>query len=128
MIVTTRSGNKYIVKTRFLHTPVYKESVDEYGRTHVIYWTEHTTRVSITPLKGGKVSTETTICGIARCHYKDKFDKTYGKKLAYSNAIDRMTDLQLISAGDSVDLYTFNLDAATYTAPEIPSCEEEAKV
>ena len=128
MIVTTRSGNKYIVKTRFLHTPVYKESVDEYGRTHVIYWTEHTTRVSITPLKGGKVSTETTICGIARCHYKDKFDKTYGKKLAYSNAIDRMTDLQLISAGDRVDLYTFNLDAATYTAPEIPSCEEEAKV
>ena len=128
MIVTTRSGNKYIVKTRFLHTPVYKESVDEYGRTHVIYWTEHTTRVSITPLKGGKVSTETTICGIARCHYKDKFDKTYGKKLAYSNAIDRMTDLQLISAGDRVDLYTFNLDAATYTAPEIPSCEDEAKV
>lgn len=128
MIVTTRSGNKYIVKTRFLHTPVYKESVDEYGRTHVIYWTEHTTRVSITPLKGGKVSTETTICGIARCHYKDKFDKTYGKKLAYQNAIDRMTDLQLISAGDRVDLYTFNLNAATYTAPEIPSCEEEAKV
>lgn len=128
MIVTTRSGNKYIVKTRFLHTPVYKENVDEYGRTHVIYWTEHTTRVSITPLKGGKVSTETTICGIARCHYKDKFDKTYGKKLAYQNAIDRMTDLQLISAGDRVDLYTFNLNAATYTAPEIPSCEEEAKV
>lgn len=128
MIVTTRSGNKYIVKTRFLHTPVYKESVDEYGRTHVIYWTEHTTRVSITPLKGGKVSTETTICGIARCHYKDKFDKNFGKKLAYQNAIDRMTDLQLISAGDRVDLYTFNLNAATYTAPEIPSCEEEAKV
>ena len=128
MIVTTRSGNKYIVKTRFLHTPVCKESVDEYGRTHVIYWTEHTTRVSITPLKGGKVSTETTICGIARCHYKDKFDKTYGKKLAYQNAIDRMTDLQLISAGDRIDLYSFELNAANYTAPEIPSCEEEAKV
>jgi hypothetical protein len=39
-----------------------------------------------------------------------------------------MTDLQLISTDDRVDLYTFNLDAATYTAPEIPSCEEEAKV
>jgi hypothetical protein len=128
MIVTTRSGNKYIVKTRFLHTPVCKESVDEYGRNHIIFWTEHTTRVSITQLTNAKLASEVTVCGIARCHYKDKFDKNFGKKLAYQNAIDRMTDLQLISAGDRIDLYTFNLDAATYTAPEIPSCEEEAKV
>ena len=48
MIVTTRSGSKYMVKVRFIHTPMFKESVDEYGRNHIIYWTEHSTRAAIT--------------------------------------------------------------------------------
>ena len=118
MIVTTRSGNKYIVKTRFLHTPVCKESVDEYGRNHVIFWTEHTTRVSITKLTNAKLASEVTVCGIARCHYKDKFDKTYGKKLAYANAIERMLELKLIDVDDRTDLYSFNLCSVKAIVPD----------
>lgn len=128
MIVTTRSGSKYMVKVRFIHTPMFKESVDEYGRNHIIYWTEHSTRAAITRITNAKLEAEITVTGISRCHYKDKFDKNFGKKLAYQNAVNKMESLNLISADDRIDLLSFNLDTATYTAPQVKTCEDEAKI
>lgn len=128
MIITTRSGNKYMVKIRFIHTPVIKESTDEYGRKHVIYWTEHSTRVSVSRLTTAKVNSEVTITGISRCHYKDKFDKLTGKKIAYNNAITKLYDLSLITAEDRIDLAAFDLVSADFVAPQLNTCEQEAKI
>ena len=128
MIVTTTSGNKYIVKVRFIHTPVIKETTDEYGRKHVIYWTEHNTRVSITRLTSAKVNSEVSVAGISRCHFKDKFNKETGKKIAYNNAINRMNELSLISNEDRIDLLSFDLASQNFVAVKPNTCEQEAKI
>ena len=37
-------------------------------------------------MTNAKLASEVTVCGIARCHYKDKFDKNFGINAAYARA------------------------------------------
>ena len=85
-------------------------------------------RVSVSRLTTAKVNSEVTVTGISRCHYKDKFDKLTGKKIAYNNAITKLYDLSLITAEDRIDLAAFDLVSADFVAPQLNTCEQEAKI
>lgn len=88
MIIQTKNGDKFIIKFKYKTIPMLKYSKDKYGRYVTTEWDEYETYATLKRIPERYDLTQVAFTGVAKCSYKDEYNKTNGKKLALRRAID----------------------------------------
>lgn len=102
MILTVKSSNnttKYLIKFKYTEIPFEKDTMDEYGRSVHIEWSEHDTLCEINEIATKNVKPIVNACvykGWAHCSYKDFYNKITGRNMAISRALDLMQSCNAI--------------------------------
>lgn len=116
MKVITTTGKNFIVKVRYNDDYHQSEKTDEFGRVWYTDWNEKTTEVAIYEYTKNKWETKVIVKGIAHCSYKDTFSKKIGKKLAYTYALSKMLENNLITQAEHDEMSTFDLNSNEFRA------------
>lgn len=116
MKVITTTGKNFIVKVRYNDDYHTAEKTDEFGRVWYTDWNEKTTEVAIYEYTKNKWETKVIVKGIAHCSYKDTFSKKIGKKLAYTYALAKMLENNLITQAEHNEMSIFDLNSNEFKA------------
>lgn len=116
MKVITTTGKNFIVKVRYNDDYHTGEKTDEFGRIWYTDWNEKTTEVAIYEYTKNKWETKVIVKGIAHCSYKDTFSKKIGKKLAYTYALAKMLENNLITQAEHDEMSIFDLNSNEFKA------------
>lgn len=94
-----KSERTFIVKIKYDETkPNVIHTKDKFGRNQYTIWTEHKTTVTSTEWDPVKEPVHSTVyVGTAKCNYQDKYNKQYGKQLAWKRCVDEMIAKGVIS-------------------------------
>jgi hypothetical protein len=104
MILTVKSSNdttKYLIKFKYSEIPFEKDTMDEYGRSVHIEWSEHDTLCEINEIATKNVRPIVNACvykGWAHCSYKDSYNKITGRNMAINRALDLMQSYNAIDS------------------------------
>jgi hypothetical protein len=82
------NGKEYVVKFKYGSKLITKTKIDKYGRRITAEWIEKTTTCIIKIL--GNEDTNVSGIGVARCSYKDNFEKAYGREYSFVRALNNL--------------------------------------
>lgn len=131
MILTLKSStdniqHKYLIKFKYSTIPYEKNTRDAYGRNVYISWDEYTTVCEMSEIETNKLlkngKSAIIYQGWSHCSYKDTYNKTTGRNLAISRALNIMVNDNAIFKDSAIAINQYfnrNKEAETSTGSTV---------